>query len=127
MMWNESLLTGHDAIDADHRQIVDLIDELRRYFLVEDPGESAIAIIDRLVTYTQIHFAREEGLMASCPDYANAESHKAGHRNFIDAMNKYVSIYEISGELSADMPAFLHRWWVNHINGTDRKFMDFLS
>jgi len=126
-MWNESLMIGSDVIDADHRQIIELIDELRRYFLVADPGESAGTIMARLVTYTKEHFAREEALMAACPDYTNIEAHKSAHGHFIATINKNISIFEISGEISADMPAFLYKWWVNHINGTDRKFINYLT
>jgi hemerythrin-like metal-binding protein len=78
IQWNETLATGHAVIDADHRQLIDSLNELETS-LREGAGRENIAnILVFLNRYTREHFAREEVHMKNvgCPAYAeNCREH----------------------------------------------------
>ena len=122
-MWTEELIVGRTDLDEDHREIFRLIEDLRRYFLAEDPGGQAEEILSRLSAYCAAHFRKEEDLMNSLPERPGFDAHRKAHAQFTAEIAKAAEIHRIGGEISADMPMFLDRWWRRHIEGTDRKLL----
>jgi len=62
MRWTPALATGNAVIDAEHRELIALIDELELADV--GPSETRIAdALDQLTDYAAVHFQMEEKLM----------------------------------------------------------------
>ena len=66
-----------DAIDADHRRLVEIINEITEAIDDDRAGECA-ALVPHFVEFSKQHFEREEALLAK-HDYPLAEKHREHH------------------------------------------------
>jgi hemerythrin-like metal-binding protein len=59
--WDESLATGNETIDRQHRHLIDLLDDLKE---AEGRTESdVLRALDEVISQTFVHFHSEEDLM----------------------------------------------------------------
>lgn len=128
LTWTEKMSVGVDALDADHRKLMALVNELHAAVRGRAPRETIGRILDELITYTEYHFAVEEQLqkLARFPDRdAHAEKHRRLEQQVRDmretfrrdpvALNK-VEVFD-----------FLSDWLVRHILGDDMKYRPYLT
>jgi len=128
MIWSEQLSVSVEALDDDHKKLVEIINELYDGMLINSNGELLDGIFDRLVVYTKTHFAREEGFF-DLTNYPNAERHKQKHEEMtawvLEMQRKYHS-----GELAApsmQVAMYLKQWLLTHIVGTDSEYKAYLN
>lgn len=78
--WCESFGIGIDALDADHRAMVSLINEICAHWLA---GQRAPAIdgLESLCTLAAEHFEREEAVLRVLSGYNSLPAHAGEHRN----------------------------------------------
>jgi hemerythrin len=123
MTWNEKMSVGVAVLDADHQKLVTTLNELFDAVHGGQGKESLGKILDALIDYTKIHFAREEKFFAQT-NYADAAAHKKEHdtltRQVLDVQQKYKA--GATGLLSIEVMNFLKNWLVNHIQGVDKKY-----
>ena len=83
-------------------------------------------VLDRLVEYTHTHFDHEEKIMqdAGFPE-GEFEAHKALH----DAMRRRTMGLRTHLNLvtARDVLVFLKDWWLDHIQGEDKKYAVYLE
>ncbi|MEA3274924.1 MAG: hemerythrin domain-containing protein [Pseudomonadota bacterium] len=93
LAWRDSWLLGIEAVDADHKELVRLLNLLlcaegrcaESFAELETPRESApagssqLAHFSNLLGHLRDHFRREEALMMSL-DYPDFELHESEHR-----------------------------------------------
>lgn len=60
--WNPSFDTGIPIIDEQHRQLVDLLNDLAGQYVHGADAQHALRILDALVDYAAYHFETEEAL-----------------------------------------------------------------
>lgn len=129
---NDTLVTGVDEIDDQHRILVKTLNEAG----VKLSGNRDTALLEQitrdLLSYAIYHFETEEALMEEY-DYQGAHpedaaNHAHQHRSF---SAKVVAVREglksgtpISRE---DLLSFLNGWLVGHIMNTDKKLAAFLT
>jgi hemerythrin len=123
MEWEDIMNVGVREIDAEHRHLVTMLNQL---FDAMQRGEGKLKleeILDGLINYTDAHFKHEEFLLKKT-DYPNFESHKKEHNNLrkqvIEIQKKYKA-----GErdtLTIETLIFLKNWLINHTTGSDKKF-----
>lgn len=121
--WTDELNVGFELIDKQHRVLLDMINELYDA-LMEIRGQEALRkIVNRMVEYATIHFMTEERQMVEYK-YEDYENHKIIHDSFsrkaVDLKNQ---LSEDGFILSLDVLNFLRDWLINHIQGTDRKYI----
>jgi hemerythrin len=121
--WNEELWIGIREIDDQHKILVDLINELHQAMLARRTNEALHGIIERLVNYTETHFGNEERYFASF-GYADTAAHVQAHRGFVTKIRNFKTDLA-SGKLllSMEVMTFLKEWLIQHILGTDRKYV----
>jgi hemerythrin len=128
MTWTEKLSVGVDVLDDDHKRLVAMLNELYDAMLAGNGKDSLGRILDGLVHYTKVHFAREEKLFAET-GYAARIAHKQEHdaltRQVLDVQQKYAG--GATATLSLDVLQFLKTWLINHIQGTDQKYRPHLN
>ena len=128
MTWTEKLSVGVGVLDDDHKKLVGMVNEL--YDAMQDGhGKDKLGrILDGLVQYTKMHFAREEKFFAQT-GYADAGPHRQQHdaltRQVLDVQQKYAA--GATATLSLDVMHFLKDWLVKHIQGSDQKYRAHLN
>jgi hemerythrin-like metal-binding protein len=120
--WSATYSVGVGSVDAQHQNLFALARELHAA-MVAGQGKSALGrILDRLVSYTVVHFAHEERLMRLY-DYPDMPAHKAEH----DALTKQVVKFQEDfnagrAAITVQLLQFLKDWLQKHIKGSDLKF-----
>lgn len=128
MTWTDKLSVGVAALDDDHKKLVSMVNELYDAMQAGHGRESLGRILDGLIQYTKMHFAREEKFFAQT-GYPAAAPHKQEHealtRQVLDVQKKYAG--GAVATLSLDVMHFLKNWLVNHIQGSDQKYRPHLN
>ena len=125
--WGDDLVIDNGPIDKDHRQLVDLVNELHTA-TTNGRGQEIIAkILDELIRYTVEHLQREEHLMASI-NFPNLVQHKMGHNLFMDEIRDLKKKYEAGSITVASQLSMVLRDWLSlHIRRNDKEILTFLK
>jgi len=78
MEWNEKLSVGVASIDAEHKRLVGMLNELYDAMQARHSQEALGKVLDGLINYTASHFKHEETLFART-GYPAAAAHKKEH------------------------------------------------
>jgi len=125
MEWLDLYSVDIESIDDQHKEIVSLINVLHDAMRSQTVDNRLLTdLVDQLSNYTQYHFAYEEMFFLKYK-YAGGETHKKLHRDFIHKINSFKK--DLSVELSYEISSFLKTWLVDHIIGTDKKYVKFLK
>lgn len=125
--WDDSLRTGISRVDAQHRTLVDIINEAYEALTAERTESFMLDVVNKLREYTRQHFATEESLMEQYGYPAIAE-HKSEHSYFTQKTQELEATCR-SGEYAgpAEVLGFLTVWLTRHIKGTDKMTCDYLK
>lgn len=124
--WDSALELGHAAMDADHRQLVAVVNQLARG-IVDDLGKGPFdLLLDELFARTQAHFGMEEQLMAAC-SYPDAEAHRSEHARLIEDALDIRAKFDASANPSISLLYFFDQWLTRHILASDRELARFLA
>ena len=120
--WEERFDVGVPAIDAQHRHLVQILNELHDAMRNGHANEVLGGLLDRLVSYTETHFTTEERLMKAV-GYSDAAAHREQHQALIKQVRLLVIEWR-SGRaaLSMQVFGFLKTWLQGHILGSDQKY-----
>jgi hemerythrin len=125
--WKEEYSVGITHIDQDHKKLINLLNQFTIAYdhaMSEDFEKKAL---EELIEYTQYHFDREEKLMRE-NDYPDFEAHKAKHQEMIEQVSTFVELYNEKGhDAMQEISEFLTVWLINHINGTDKEYTQYLN
>lgn len=128
MQWNDKLSVGIAVIDADHKKLVGMVNDLYDAVSAGKGADKMGRILDGLIDYTKSHFAREEAFFAQ-HGYPESAAHKKEHadlaRQVLDVQAKYKA--GATSTLSLQVMNFLKDWLLKHIQGSDKKYAPFLN
>jgi len=119
-------LLGVPIIDKDHK----FIDTINKVAIVkknnEDP-EGVKEVLREMTNYALTHFKTEETYMIEF-NYPQYQDHKDEHHDFamktIAYLDKVIKgDYQIANDILEDLKS----WLVNHIQVTDRKYIDYFK
>lgn len=120
--WSNELSVGIEEIDAQHKVLVDLLNEIHDAMRQGRTVQTTKGIIDRLGEYTRVHFAVEESLMRILhyPDY---ERHKEEHDELIAQLTDMHAKWEKGkGAIGFELAHFLKTWLTEHIMEGDKRY-----
>jgi hemerythrin-like metal-binding protein len=125
--WDETLKVGDIEIDADHKELIGLINDFEAKAKAEGGVDKhAIQVtLERLQLYAYDHFAREEYIQAVAK-YDGLEENKRQHAALRKTLGDYIARFN-AGQYAdlttaaVEMSAFLNHWLMNHILETDLK------
>ena len=124
--WKDEYSVGIDSIDQQHKKLLSLINQLQTAVDYSTGEQFEQEALDELVEYTKTHFTYEEGLMRD-NDYPEFEPHKLQHEKMVKEVEKVLSEYQQDHDKAmSDAAEYLKDWLVNHINGTDKEYSDYL-
>ncbi len=121
--WDDQLNLGISEIDAQHQKLVVLINELHEAMLARRTNEVLGTIIERLLAYTKSHFRTEELYFAEFA-FPEKAAHTEAHQRFTGKVLDFQRDFS-EGKLllSMEVMTFLKEWLIQHILGTDRKYV----
>jgi len=124
--WSEDFSVGVPLLDADHKQIIYLLQEL---YAVKGPDQQAKAILAKLRVFAEGHFAREEEIMRQY-GYPRLEEHQDQHRTFREFIETLDRLREDTANgarpVSEATCQFLEQWIATHTLSADQAFGNFL-
>jgi hemerythrin len=118
LVWREAYAIGVELLDAQHREMVRLINRLL------DPvaGDAAGVRLDALIAHLRRHFETEEVFLRAI-DYPLLEEHSREHNlqlaEFVDLRR---SIARGTGNVSVEIRTEVRQWFFNHVVAEDRRF-----
>jgi hemerythrin len=123
--WSDLYATGYHAVDADHKGLFALINDLHEKVQEGFDPDSIGVTIGALEYYVQNHFAREEELMKG-QRYAGLDDHVLKHRKLESQVAYYRRAFDEDPAHfdMTDFMAFLSLWLSDHILTED---MDYVS
>ena len=126
-IWDESWEIGLVEIDAQHRQLVDIINELGDAMKSRKTKGVIGNVLKELEEYTRKHFSNEEALMKRY-GYERLDVHKPLHVKFISQLKEFRKDVA-DGNFSVDVKIynFLGDWLRGHIRGTDTQYAEVIK
>ena len=124
--WNEAAIVNHEAMDAEHKQMLDDTNQLYEY-LIANETEKANELFQKIVEDLKVHFEKEENYMkvSKIPQYI---SHKLEHDRFYGKVRSLLSkIKDGKKTLTLEHLEVVKTWFYNHIKFNDRKLANFLN
>lgn len=122
--WDDHFNTGFAEVDAQHRKLVEILNQLASAVAAGAAGDVLGQIFDGLVDYTRYHFTTEEKLWREFLGGDPAEAtHLAAHASFIDEISQLKAGLrqpESAQHLAEETLSFLARWLAAHILESDR-------
>ncbi len=126
--WDATLETGDAVVDAQHQKLIALFNQLIAADVADD-SKLVMQALEELTAYVAVHFTCEESLMAECEYPAERRSaHLAEHRDLTAKTRGIVLDYR-SGKITSVQPivGFLTDWLAEHINGSDRALVEWVT
>ncbi|MBI5786407.1 MAG: bacteriohemerythrin [Rhodocyclales bacterium] len=119
--WNHYFETGLPDVDAQHRHLVGLLNQLGNEVDSSTP-EHIDQTLTALADYTVYHFGCEERLMEQYGVAAeHQEVHRHAHQRFVAQVNNWLATRHEAGQLSlSQLVAYLANWLIFHILGDDQ-------
>ena len=127
MSWLDSYSVNSSAIDAQHKKLFTLINNLHDA-MSEGKGKEVLgSTLDSLVDYAKVHFADEERMLMKI-NYPELATQQAEHNAFVQKVFELQGQYR-AGKIALTLPTmeFLRDWLVNHILKVDKKYAPFVK
>ena len=120
--WDDSLSVGVQEIDAQHTELVKILNQLNDTMVHGQDPVRVQALLGSLVSHTREHFAAEEAMMAMA-GYPHLEEHRQQHCELIRKVETCLARFE-RGEtgLSLHLMNFLRDWLKIHILVQDKAY-----
>ena len=127
LKWSSELELDLPDIDNQHKQLINMINELNIAIEYNQPNSIMLPLVDRLQEYARTHFKAEEDIFTTYA-YPDRATHEAEHATFIDSI-KYIrrQCELIDTPMSTRIRDFLLSWLCNHIKTKDKEYKRFID
>ncbi len=122
--WNDKLSIGMPDIDFQHRQLVNLVEDLDNAVRSGREMDYMSNVFGGLAIYTLYHFSTEEKYFA-ISGFNEAAEHKREHDAFKKEVKDLRAAFESGCKESAfRVVAFLKDWVEGHLKGSDQRYIE---
>ena len=127
ILWRDEMCIGVTAIDDDHKELFNIINE----FDTCTTRKSAEATAKKLFGYTQSHFKREEDLQSEYM-YPLRNQQKEQHAKIINDLkvlirDAFINTNQTDAEVIASLSNLMRDWIVDHVIQSDMKMRTFFK
>lgn len=120
--WNKEFELGIERVDAQHRQLVEIINRFDEGVRSGKGSRIMNDILNDLIGYSQEHFADEERFLAEA-GYSDLPRHQAQHRQLLQKVERFQFDFNEAGRrVTNGMQEFLRYWLTQHILISDMEF-----
>lgn len=126
--WRKEYEIGIRSIDHEHRELIDLINELHTGLAGDASPEAVAGFLGELYTQVSSHFALEERMMRDTR-YDDFDGHKAGHEELLDSIYELMDSYGEGERFDFDdrLAGTFRAWFEHHLRGADARLHRFLD
>lgn len=125
--WKTEYEIGHKVIDAQHRRLIEIVNQLEDAVAGGKRRSQLIAIIDQLERYVEVHFNMEEHKMRES-GYPGLDEHMREHRAFTQKLVSFsLPIRQGKSWPAATMLRWLIDWIGNHITIQDQRYAPWIA
>ena len=126
--WRAEFETGVPDVDLEHRELVDLINELHDQLDANAEPDTVSAFLGEVFARISAHFALEESVMRK-HKYDEYEAHKADHEKLLDDIRDIMDDFE-AGDFDTYDDALsnaVRDWFINHFKTKDARLHKLLG
>ncbi len=124
IIWDGKFSFGISIIDKEHRKFIDVINKAFVAKEHNDNPEASKELLKEMTNYAIPHFATEEAYMIDF-NYPGYQDHKEEHHDFIrTTLANLREVIKDDCQIANEKLEYIKRWLVNHIQVTDRKYID---
>jgi len=122
--WKEEYNLGIDSIDAQHKQLINIINTLAREIKSGITEQDLDKTIVNMEKYVQEHFLFEEKFFTASL-YEKTKEHIAEHHIFLEKTKEFRE-RALTGDvsLSLEMLGYLEEWFLHHVLVVDKQYVD---
>ncbi len=125
--WDDMLAIGHADIDADHKILIGLFNQLADSVRNRSGKAVSSDLLNDIIDHAKAHFAREDQLMLD-HRYPKADHHVAEHVQLIKRAVTFKSKFDTGSPGShISVIHFPEDWLTFHILGADKELGEFLA
>lgn len=93
IVWREEISVGNEEIDNQHKYLIDLINIIESAENCDLFEDTLTIYIDQLVSYTKVHFKREEEIQKGI-SFPFIDHHHKAHQKLIDQLEGVVGEFK---------------------------------
>ena len=118
LVWRDQLSVGNDAIDADHKYLIDIINSVEQSLTAKNRN-GLTAALDKLSQYSQVHFDREEKIAAAV-GYSQVAHINQSHQALLRELDRVRGEFDAMGAEWSSAAAehftnLLRNWLIDHV------------
>ena len=119
--WKDEFSVGLAAVDHEHRELIELINELHGMIGSGATSGEVIDTLGEIFAQISAHFALEEKVMRDTR-YDAYPDHKADHEKLLDELRDIMDRVEDDGRFDEDrLSRELENWFSEHFRTHDAK------
>ena len=120
--WRREFETGVAEVDHEHRELVELINQLHAELGGDTSKETVSRFLGEVFARISAHFALEETVMRK-HRYDEYQAHKAEHEALLDEIRDIMDDYEAGayGDAGRTLATTVRDWFVNHFKTKDAR------
>ncbi len=126
--WDDEYSVNIPVLDEQHRKLIEIINKASMVVEISSNSlKSVLEILDEMTEYALKHFKEEEHYMEKF-HFTGYQAHKNEHINFINIVLDYKNraVYG-DYQIASKTLEYLVQWYVNHIQVTDKEYIDFFK
>lgn len=120
--WRDEFRTGIEAVDFEHKGMIELINEAHAQLQAGAPRDQIDAFLGEIYARISGHFALEESVMKA-RRYDQFHDHKQDHEMLLDAIRDIMDDYD-AGDfdgVSEELGRRLQSWFIDHFKTKDAR------
>lgn len=119
--WKDEYSVGVPDVDAEHRELIELINTLHESMQARDGGTDVMEFLGEIYARIASHFALEELIMRR-HEYDEYHEHKRDHEQLLEEIRDIMDDYEDGKLLNEDdLARRLDRWFSEHFRTRDAR------
>ncbi|MBI2472871.1 MAG: hemerythrin family protein [Planctomycetes bacterium] len=127
IMWDETFSVGVRDLDAQHKQIVIMVNTLIEMGDTKVDSEIISDTLTKMTQYAIEHFQKEEQYLLDYgyPEYPSQRKHHQEFKKKTAGFCMETMLHKVT--VSAEIFTYLRLWWINHILKEDMKYKKFFN
>lgn len=126
IVWSDEYSVGVEKIDAQHKQIIDMINLLQDALAKKDASAEIKRVLVSLAEYTQTHFGCEERLM-TLVGYPAVEAHARKHAKLTSDLLCVLMRLKRGEDVSVrQLFNLLRTWFTTHVEREDMRYSEWI-
>ena len=122
--WEDKYSVGLSMIDEEHKKLIGILNKVVFTKGHNDDPEELMDVLREMTKYTLTHFKTEETYMKEF-NYPEYQDHKEEHRHFsTETITYHDKVIKGDSQIANEIIEYLKWWLVNHIQVTDKKYID---